>query len=55
MIGDRVNARMFMAVGLLLSAAMNVCFGLSSAVDRARRFWMLNGWFQGMAFRRARG
>ena len=31
-IGDRVNPRYFMAVGLLASALMNVCFGFSSAV-----------------------
>jgi phosphoglycerate transporter family protein len=50
MIGDRVNARVFIAVGLLLSAAMNVMFGLSSAVVTLGVFWMLNGWFQGIGF-----
>src|SRR5207248_139004 len=49
-VGDRVNARVFMAIGLLLSAAMNICFGLSSAVITLGVFWMLNGWFQGMGF-----
>ena len=49
-VGDRVNARIFMAIGLLLSAAMNIFFGLSSAVITLGIFWMLNGWFQGMGF-----
>ena len=49
-VGDRVNARYFMAFGLLCSAAMNVCFGLSSAVITLGVFWMINGWFQGMGF-----
>src|SRR5687767_12319024 len=30
-IGDRVNARYFMAIGLFFSAIMNIFFGLSSA------------------------
>jgi len=49
-IGDRVNARYFMAIGLLCSALMNICFGLSSAVITLGVFWMVNGWFQGMGF-----
>ena len=49
-IGDRVNARYFMAAGLLLSAGMNIFFGLSSTAVALGVFWMLNGWFQGMGF-----
>ena len=49
-LGDRANARTFMAIGLLLSALMNVCFGLSSTALLFGLFWMLNGWFQGMGF-----
>ena len=49
-LGDRANARTFMAAGLILSALMNVCFGLSSAALAFGIFWMLNGWFQGMGF-----
>jgi OPA family glycerol-3-phosphate transporter-like MFS transporter/OPA family sugar phosphate sensor protein UhpC-like MFS transporter len=48
--GDRANARTLMAAGLLLSAMVNVCFGLSSAVIAFGIFWMLNGWVQGMGF-----
>ena len=50
MIGDRVNARLFMALGLLLSAGMNFAFGLSSTAVMLGVFWMLNGWFQGIGF-----
>src|SRR5262245_12846182 len=49
-VGDRVNARWFMASGLILSALINLCFGLGSAVVTLGIFWMLNGWFQGMGF-----
>ncbi len=49
-LGDRTNPRWFMALGLLLSAAMNICFGLSTAAVAFGVFWMLNGWFQGMGF-----
>lgn len=50
MIGDRVNAPIFMAAGLALSALMNILFGFSSAVVALGIFWMLNGWFQGIGF-----
>jgi phosphoglycerate transporter family protein len=49
-LGDRANARTFMAFGLICSAVMNVFFGLSSAAVVLGVFWMLNGWFQGMGF-----
>ncbi len=48
--GDRINARLFMVAGLLLSAAMNVFFGFSSTVVVLGLVWMANGWFQGMGF-----
>ncbi|HET6407147.1 MAG TPA: MFS transporter, partial [Chthoniobacteraceae bacterium] len=49
-LADRSNGRTFMVVGLVLSALMNVFFGLSSAVVTLGLFWMLNGWVQGMGF-----
>ncbi len=49
-LGDRSHVRTFMVAGLLLSAVMNVLFGLSSAVVSLGIFWMVNGWFQGMGF-----
>src|ERR1035437_9636438 len=48
--GDRCNVRAFMVTGLVLSAVVNVFFGLSSAVAALGFFWMINGWFQGMGF-----
>ncbi len=39
-----------MAVGLMLSALVNVFFGFSSAVLVLGSLWMLNGWVQGMGF-----
>lgn len=49
-LGDRSHVRTFMFTGLILSAVMNVLFGLSSAVVALGVFWMINGWFQGMGF-----
>ncbi len=49
-LGDRANPRYFMAAGLVCSAAMNICFGLSSAAVTFGVFWLVNGWFQGMGF-----
>ena len=49
-VGDRCNARTFMAAGLILSAIVNVFFGLSSAVLTLGFLWLLNGWVQGMGF-----
>ena len=49
-LGDRCNARTFMAVGLILSALVNLLFGFSSAVVTLGLLWMLNGWVQGMGF-----
>jgi sugar phosphate permease len=49
-LGDRCNARWFMAIGLLGSAALNFTFGLGSAVVFLGLVWMANGWVQGMGF-----
>jgi sugar phosphate permease len=49
-LGDRANARTFMAAGLLLSAACNVVFGMSSLAVVLGIAWMVNGWVQGMGF-----
>lgn len=49
-LADRANARVFMASALLVSAALNVAFGLTSAVVALGVIWMVNGWFQGMGF-----
>jgi OPA family glycerol-3-phosphate transporter-like MFS transporter/OPA family sugar phosphate sensor protein UhpC-like MFS transporter len=49
-IGDRANARAMMVVGLAGSAALNIFFGMNSAVVVLGVVWMLNGWFQGMGY-----
>lgn len=49
-LADRSNGRTFMAVGLAVSALMNICFGFSSAVVTLGIIWMFNGWVQGMGF-----
>ncbi|MCC6127253.1 MAG: MFS transporter [Pirellulales bacterium] len=49
-LGDRMNPRYLMPLGLIFSAAMNVCFGLSSGILTLSLFWTANGWFQGMGF-----
>ncbi len=50
MLADRANARIFMALALLICAGVNVCFGMSSTIGWFAFFWMLNGWFQGMGY-----
>ncbi|NLN78716.1 MAG: MFS transporter [Armatimonadetes bacterium] len=50
MLGDRANLRYFMVAGLILSAIMNIGFGLSSLSILFGIFWLFNGWFQGMGF-----
>ena len=49
-LGDRSNARTFLAFGLLASALLNVGFGLSSTVMALGLLWCINGWFQGIGF-----
>ena len=47
---DRLNGRIFMAIGLALSALMNLLFGCSSIALLFALFWIMNGWTQGMGF-----
>ena len=47
---DRLNGRIFMAIGLALSALMNLFFGCSSISLCFAAFWIVNGWTQGMGF-----
>jgi len=49
-IGDRVNARYFMVLGLVLCAICNIFFGFGATVIVFGIMWILNGWFQGMGF-----
>ena len=47
---DRLNGRIFMAIGLALSALMNLLFGCTSLTILFAAFWIVNGWTQGMGF-----
>lgn len=49
-IGDRVNARYFMVIGLVLCAICNIIFGFGTTIIVFGIMWVLNGWFQGMGF-----
>ena len=51
-VGDRVNARWFMMLGLSMCAICNFIFGMSSTVWLFGLMWVLNGWFQGTGWRR---
>ena len=47
---DKLNGRVFMALGLALSAVMNLLFGCTSLTILFAAFWIVNGWTQGMGF-----
>ena len=47
---DKLNGRIFMTLGLALSAAMNLLFGCTSLTILFAVFWIVNGWTQGMGF-----
>ena len=49
-IGDRVNARWFMPLGLVICGVINMLFGLSTSVLAFGLLWAANGWFQGIGF-----
>lgn len=48
--GDKVNPRYMMALGLILTGICNILFGLSSTLVFFALFWGLNGWFQGFGW-----
>jgi len=47
-LADRSNIRRFMAIGLLLSALVNLALGFSVSFIAFTVLWGLNGWFQSM-------
>jgi OPA family glycerol-3-phosphate transporter-like MFS transporter/OPA family sugar phosphate sensor protein UhpC-like MFS transporter len=49
-VGDRMNARWMMALGLAVCAVLNLVFGMSTTVYTLGVVWMINGWFQGAGF-----
>jgi MFS transporter, OPA family, sugar phosphate sensor protein UhpC len=46
-LADRVNVRVFIPVGLALSALINIGMGLNTILALAIALWLANGWFQG--------
>jgi OPA family sugar phosphate sensor protein UhpC-like MFS transporter len=49
-LSDRSNSRYFMAIGLMITGILNICFGFSSSLIMFCLFWGLNGWFQGFGW-----
>ena len=53
-VSDRSNPRYFLAAGLLLSAGVNIVFGVSQVITNSFilmfSLMFLNGWFQGMGW-----
>jgi MFS transporter, OPA family, sugar phosphate sensor protein UhpC len=49
-IGDRVNPRYFMSLGLIASGIVNIFFGFSSSLPIFIGLWALNGYFQGFGW-----
>lgn len=47
---DRSDARKYLAVGMLLTAALNFGFGASSSYGLHLALWTLNGFVQGMGY-----
>lgn len=45
-LSDKANPRFFMALGLIVTGCLNICFGMSSTILWFAIFWALNGWFQ---------
>lgn len=50
LLGDRSNARYFMAFGLILTGVCNILFGCVSSLFFFALFWGLNGYFQGFGW-----
>ena len=50
MLGQRANARWFVGVGMLVSAACNAAFGASSWLWLMLFLWGVNGWVQSMGW-----
>ena len=50
MLGDRINPRYLMGIGLIATGIWNILFGLSASLCFFAIFWGLNGWFQGFGW-----
>ena len=49
-LSDRANIKRFMSIALLLSAVINILFGLTNLFIIFVILWGLNGWFQSIGF-----
>lgn len=49
-LSDKSNPRFFMGVGLIITGALNILFGMSSSILFFAIFWGLNGYFQGFGW-----
>jgi len=49
-LGQKANARWFVGVGMLVSAACNLLFGFSNALWWMILLWGINGWVQSMGW-----
>lgn len=47
---DRSNARYFMTIGLIGSAVASLCTGFGNSLSYFCVFWVINAWFQSMAW-----
>lgn len=47
MVHDRIGARWFMGVGLLMTGVLNIAFAFSASLPALLVVWTLNGFFQG--------
>lgn len=47
-IGDRVSSRLYIFIGLTITALANICFGFSASLIAMAVIWAVNGFFQSM-------
>ncbi len=47
-LADRSNIKRLMSTGLLVTALVNLCFGLYQFLHPLCRLWGISGWFQSM-------
>jgi sugar phosphate permease len=49
-VGDRLNARWFMTIGLAFCAMINIVCGMTTTALAFGLLWAINGWFQGIGY-----
>jgi sugar phosphate permease len=48
--GDRLGARLYVTIGLVISAIMNISFGFSDTILQMSFIWAINGYFQSLGW-----